>query len=741
MKIISSNPYRLLGVYSNASKKDIVGAENKIKAHVKIGREISFKSDFVDFVGPIERTEESLATAVSQLTLAKDKIKFALFWFVHESAFDEVAFNHLSSNSPDSACQIWRKKNSASSFVNLAVSSLVSRQWANVLYYYSQLIESGEYDIFVKAIVGSEAQISKKEIVNLIIESLTSNFSEVNWLFFTNAKNIYIAGEKIEIGNSLSDSTLSKSFKSIYIDKIRDKINKAINEAEKIDRKNPTACLNAAKKLSRISSDFKALRSILPSSDIRYTSLSDKVADILDGLCKGYYNNSSDYRRARVIQPLVDAAFSFACSEGTKANCQEGVDFIDSKVEELPPEIIENDCQQLDNLLSKFITYKNNASLLICITSCRDILNRMKIKVGVSNDEFVKQSTMVARFALNTIIDEVNEKQKAYNDAPEFLDSIELSAYKESLRWAKPILDILAEFTMDADCRVWFTKNYTTLTSLYTRNCSPRSVSHPSAPRTTVSPRPSAPRTMVSPRPSTRTNPRPTSRPAYTPPPSKPASNDNPNAGCIIFAIIAAVIFVIFIIAVNSGPSSSSSSYGEEAADTTVCDTVAYEDSYYSSSNDNSYDTEMAVSQEDVWLDIYKGNSLSTGATPYRSKYGGNSKSGNAALKIKAPANCDVLVIIKNLYGDVDKHAYIKAGHTYSFTLRAGIYQPFFVFGNSWCPEKEAPNGEMGYFLEDVSISKDNPQEIGEYQELEYILQAVQGGNFHAAYSNADEAF
>ena len=42
---------------------------------------------------------------------------------------------------------------------------------------------------------------------------------------------------------------------------------------------------------------------------------------------------------------------------------------------------------------------------------------------------------------------------------------------------------------------------------------------------------------------------------------------------------------------------------------------------------------------------------------------------------------------------------------------------------------------------EDVSINKDYPQEIGEYQELQYTLQAVTNGNFHAASSDESEAF
>ena len=92
-------------------------------------------------------------------------------------------------------------------------------------------------------------------------------------------------------------------------------------------------------------------------------------------------------------------------------------------------------------------------------------------------------------------------------------------------------------------------------------------------------------------------------------------------------------------------------------------------------------------------------------------------------------------------FSNVIKHAYIRCNQTYTFTLRAGTYQPFFVFGKSWCPEKKSPNGQLGYFLEDISISKDYPQRIEEYQELVYTLQTVTNGNFQAESSDENEAF
>ena len=740
MNIIQSNPYRVLGVYSNAPKKEIIGAENKIKAFVKIGRPISFKTDFIALLGDIERTEDSLAHAVSSLTLAKDKIRYALFWFLKENAFDEVALNHLASGNIDSAIEILHKKITTSSYINLAVCSLIKRQWANALYCYSRLIDTNRYEGFISAIAGEENVISKEEISNIIIDSLEQSYPEVNWLFFTRVKTINWGTESIGVGEVFSNSFLIRGLRDRYLDKICDKINEEILKADKADRKNPSECLSSAKVLSRLSTDFKSLQSIIGKSDIRYTSLSDKVAEMLNRLCIGYYNNTTDYRRARVIFPFVKDAFSFACSDSIKAECKKGLDFISERIEELPPAIIEKECQEINNRITNFDKQDDNSLLSDCLTSCQKILSAIKNKVGEKDKNYINLSSLVVHFALDRIVDEVNTKQKAYENAPDYSYTDELNEYKNSLLWAVPIMYMMASFAKDEQCRQRYQKNRETLSSLYSKYCLKIPAYRYPDSQTLSSLYPTSP---------SRGSSRPTTQHS-----SYSNYSDDSSNGCLIGALVVGILFIIVMMVIENASKSSSAPVEDDAvfitdtnavdtttayieeSDTAAADTVAVYDYEYGDYESSSYDK----SQDDYWLEIYKNNSLATGATPYRSVYGGNSKTGNAWLKIKAPTNCDVLVIIKR-GGQVVKHAYIRSNQTYSFTLRAGTYQPFFIFGKSWCPEKEAPNGELGYFLENVSISKDYPQEVGEYEELEYTLQTVRNGNFHAASSNEYEAF
>ena len=95
MNILQNNPYRLLGVYSNSPTKERLANHNRMKAFLKVGKSVSFPLDMPQYLSSINRTEASAADAEAKLTLPKDQILYAQFWFMKATPLDEVAFNHL----------------------------------------------------------------------------------------------------------------------------------------------------------------------------------------------------------------------------------------------------------------------------------------------------------------------------------------------------------------------------------------------------------------------------------------------------------------------------------------------------------------------------------------------------------------------------------------------------------------------------------------------------------------------
>lgn len=127
MKILQNNPYRLLGAYANSPTKERLANLNRIKAFLKVGKPVSFPLDLPQHLDSINRTDSMISDADSRLTLPKDQMLYAQFWFVKHTSLDEVAFNHLIDGKINKAEEIWQKKESLSALQNRIICGINTR--------------------------------------------------------------------------------------------------------------------------------------------------------------------------------------------------------------------------------------------------------------------------------------------------------------------------------------------------------------------------------------------------------------------------------------------------------------------------------------------------------------------------------------------------------------------------------------------------------------------------------------
>lgn len=143
----------------------------------------------------------------------------------------------------------------------------------------------------------------------------------------------------------------------------------------------------------------------------------------------------------------------------------------------------------------------------------------------------------------------------------------------------------------------------------------------------------------------------------------------------------------------------------------------------------------------------YKNNSLYNGAMPYSYCFGSENSCSSyyscSQISVKTPSSSDVLVTIKK-NGRVFRHAYIKAGRSFTFNVPNGTYQPFFYYGTGWNPNKfmkQAYCGDLkGGFISNEIFGKDSPQYLSN-NILTYELILQVNGNFSTKPSNKEEAF
>lgn len=209
-------------------------------------------------------------------------------------------------------------------------------------------------------------------------------------------------------------------------------------------------------------------------------------------------------------------------------------------------------------------------------------------------------------------------------------------------------------------------------------------------------------------------------------------TSDNSGCGCLILIVIAIAF------GINKCTESKTTT---ETPKSSTATSQPKSSSYYEEPTVEA-DVEDELSEEDKQ---YLGNSLNTGATPYKDVYGKNYRcpyTQCSGIKVTAPRESDIVVIIKrnNSRGKVIAHGYIKAGGTYQFDIPDGTYQTFFYYGEGWNPNKVMKGGVNGGFVKDEIFSKDNPQEI--YSGvLSYVLQLQRDGNFQTKGSNKSECF
>ncbi len=63
IKEIQYNPFRVLGVFSNSSMKDVVANEGKMKAFLKVGKTVSYPLDLAAFLPAVDREGDAVTKA------------------------------------------------------------------------------------------------------------------------------------------------------------------------------------------------------------------------------------------------------------------------------------------------------------------------------------------------------------------------------------------------------------------------------------------------------------------------------------------------------------------------------------------------------------------------------------------------------------------------------------------------------------------------------------------------------
>jgi hypothetical protein len=102
-----NNAFRILGLLPSASMQEIMSRVSEIKVKKSLGFDVSYEFDFT-WMGPLDRSEESVINALQRLEDPVSRLKEEILWFWIESKEDTRALDCLKQNKRQSAHEIWR---------------------------------------------------------------------------------------------------------------------------------------------------------------------------------------------------------------------------------------------------------------------------------------------------------------------------------------------------------------------------------------------------------------------------------------------------------------------------------------------------------------------------------------------------------------------------------------------------------------------------------------------------------
>ena len=362
MKLIQNNPYRIAGILSNATERELQRNKSRFLKFVEVGKEIESDYDFNSCLQLINRNKDNLTQAFSHIQQNQDKVSYALFWFLNASPFDNTAIEYLKNGDEEKAVEIWEKvtqnkevnSKNFSAFNNLGTYKLLSQNQNEVkdgIEAKIKLIESEYFENFIHSVADETFTIDNNKQIEKLVDEL-----------LTQLKNQYSSAETLQLFSNCNGSTknyLSKKFTEEPLHNIESQISSSKNKRKdnKIDAYQ--SGLNLA---ANCKEDLEKLKSLLGINDLKYKTIADQLANEIMQCGIDYFNESQENNSSddylEQAQELTKIANRIAIGKLTKDRGKDNL----ASLEEMKDKSLS---QAIDLLQSIKDAYSNNAAQLM----------------------------------------------------------------------------------------------------------------------------------------------------------------------------------------------------------------------------------------------------------------------------------------------------------------------------------------------------------------------------------------
>ena len=474
MQLIKNNPYRIVGLLVGAKAKVKDTQIRRLKQFIDAEQEPENDFSFPK-LGKLNRTIDVVNDAASKLNLDNDKMNAALFWFYKGNEItDEPAFDLLKDGKIKETASIWTKlvkdkpveSKNASAFQNLstlllnhAIKDDIIKEnlfedgiWLKLKFLESDFVKD------LKALATDETyRTTKKELQLTFLNQVQSEIEKHGGI---------TSNKFLEILNK-QEFTAKEDFLKGFVQKPIEQIESKIQGCKKKRKGNDAKAGEIGNELYiSTQNDLSILKSILGITDIKFISISDKLANELLQCGITLFNHFHETKTevGEIALALSMKARLIALGSVIKERINESTPIVERYIQGRP----EREKQNIVGDDLKFITSKIEmfkyitgtiSNALNFANSCKPHLDNIKLKLGDSDDLYLDLSTTVVDNAIGTIILIVN------NDVINSKFSIDNKKTTVSAAWSATVS--LESFDMTIKKREHYVKNKDSLKSLY----------------------------------------------------------------------------------------------------------------------------------------------------------------------------------------------------------------------------------------------------------------------------------
>ncbi|MDR2497346.1 MAG: hypothetical protein LBD21_09500 [Tannerellaceae bacterium] len=490
MKLVEHNPYRIVGLLANATRRDIDRQTRRCKQLLEA--QSPLPEDYsITPLGRLNRKVEDITGAASKLNSDADKMGAALFWFYNGHHTDEPAFNALNAGRLEDVLGIWGKRTSGKD-----VSDSNASAFSNL----STLYLSGVLTVAHEAALKEGISLKLKFLESAFARNLQSLVTdetykttneELQLLFLKQIQSeiegskVYSINKLIKVLEGLTFSAKEKFLSSFItgpINRIESAIEVSIGKREK---DNANAITYGNELYNTTTAPLKLLTAILPSSDLKLISISDRLATEILQCSKDYFDNHPDKGDAAIA--LNKKAKSIALGKDAKDRIDKHTTHVNGFVTFI------NDINFVKSKLEGFSSLKTTiANARDFEKSCRPKLMNLKDKLGAEHENYLDFSSGVVKRVMDMIITLVNDETTLFKEAfqryhanaidyskvrpianrrgvsvESLIASADIDTFKTLITEALDVFRKLKTLDMVADLRVRYNQLLSDLESLY----------------------------------------------------------------------------------------------------------------------------------------------------------------------------------------------------------------------------------------------------------------------------------